>query len=228
VSGGRDPVVVVGAGAAGVMSALFAAEAGAPVLLLERTRDGGRKVVMSGGGRCNVLPSVLDPARFVTASSPNTMRKMLLSWPLAEQRRYFESTVGIPLAVEAETGKLFPVSNRSRDVRDGLLALAHRRGVTARFEARVTDVMPRSDGGWRVAVESGAAIPASSVVLATGGLSVPATGSDGAGLEMARRLGHEVHPTYPALTPLVARPHRFAPLSMFSLPVELEAPFFWA
>src|SRR5437773_12472585 len=117
----NDPVIVIGAGAAGFMAAIFAA--GGPgggdalngkrrVLLLERTRDGGRKILMSGGGRCNVLPSQLTPARFVTASSPNTLKKLLLSWPLGEQRRFFEETLGIPLRLEEETGKLFPVSHR--------------------------------------------------------------------------------------------------------------------
>lgn len=219
----RGLVAVVGAGAAGIMAALFAAEAGARVQLLESTRDGGRKIVMSGGGRCNVLPSVLDPSRFVTASSPNTMRKLLLDWPLAEQHRFFEETVGIPLALESETGKFFPVSNRSRDVRDGLLALARRRGVETRFETRVSGVA--ADGeAWRVEVGHGEPVLARSVVLATGGLSVPATGSDGAGLSIARSLGHAIHETYPALTPLVARPHRFAELAGVSLPVTLIAP----
>ncbi|HYJ32955.1 MAG TPA: aminoacetone oxidase family FAD-binding enzyme [Candidatus Binatia bacterium] len=224
MNGRRNPVVVVGGGAAGLMAALFAAESGANVLLVERTRDGGRKIVMSGGGRCNVLPSAIDPSRFVTASSPNTMRKLLLAWPLDEQRRFFEAVVGIPLALEAETGKLFPVSNRSRDVRDALVALAERRGVERRFDTRVTGAAPGPDGGWRVTVESGEAIRASSVVLATGGLSVPATGSDGDGLAIAGRLGHAIHDTYPALTPLVATPHRFAALSGISLSVALEAP----
>ena len=64
---------------------------------------------------------------------------MLLSWPLAEQRRFFEEEVGLALALEAETGKLFPASNQARDVRDGLLALAARRGVEIRFDARSTD-----------------------------------------------------------------------------------------
>ena len=101
-------IVVVGAGAAGLMAAIFAARAGGRVLLLERTHDGGRKILISGGGRCNVLPSTLEPNRFVTDSSPHTLRNLLRSWPLAEQRRFFEEDLGIPLALEAETGKLFP------------------------------------------------------------------------------------------------------------------------
>src|SRR5262245_26772247 len=120
------------------MAAIFAARAPAAeqtgsarhrrVILLERTRDGGRKILMSGGGRCNVLPSELDPARFVTASSPNTMKKILLSWPLREQRRFFEEELGMSLALEEETGKLFPVSNRAKDVRDRLRIEAERSG----------------------------------------------------------------------------------------------------
>lgn len=220
------PVVVVGAGAAGLAAAIFAAERGRHVVLLERTRDGGRKIVMSGGGRCNVLPSELEPSRFVTASSRHTMKKLLLAWPLGEQRRFFEETLAIPLALEAETGKLFPVSNRSRDVRDGLLRLAEGRGVEIRFGVRVRDVVPAADATsrWRVEVDGGPAVAASSVVLATGGLSVPATGSDGTGLDVARRLGHEMHDTYPALTPLTSQPHRYAALTGISLPVSLAAP----
>jgi predicted Rossmann fold flavoprotein len=220
------PIVVVGGGAAGLCASIFAAEGGRRVVLLERTRDGGRKIVMSGGGRCNVLPSQLDPSRFVTASSPHTMKKLLLAWPLQEQRRFFEETLAIPLALEPETGKLFPVSNRSRDVRDGLLRLAEGRGVEVRFGVKVRDVVQTEDATsrWRIEVEGGPPIAASSVVLAAGGLSVPATGSDGTGLDVARRLGHEIHDTYPALTPLTAQPHRYAALTGISLPVSLTAP----
>jgi len=224
VSGPADPVVVVGAGAAGTMAAIFAAEHRRPVLLLERTRNGGRKIVISGGGRCNVLPSRADPSQFVTASSPNTLRKILLSWPLAEQRAFFEDTLRIPLELEEETGKLFPVSNRSRDVRDGLYDLARRRGAEIAFETKVTGLKPPvGDRPWRVATDDGE-IRASRVILATGGLSVPASGSDGLGLGIAARLGHAIHPTYPALTPLVCDPPRHADLAGVSLEVELTAP----
>src|SRR5215212_3813336 len=89
-------VVVIGAGAAGSMAAIFAARAGAETILLERTRDGGRKILISGGGRCNVLPMHLDESRFVSDSSPNVLRKMLRSWPLDEQVAFFEKTLGIP------------------------------------------------------------------------------------------------------------------------------------
>jgi predicted Rossmann fold flavoprotein len=220
------PVVVVGAGAAGTVAAIFAAKAGRRVLLLERTPDGGRKILVSGGGRCNILPSEVDPARFVTDSSPNTLKKILLSWPLAEQRRFFEEEVGIPLALEPETGKLFPASNRARDVRDGLYALARRKGVEIRYDTKVVDLEPpqAAGSGWTVGIENQEAVMAGAVVLATGGLSLPGTGSDGIGIEIARRLGHEIHPTYPALTPLTASPHPHVGLAGLSPVVTLRAP----
>jgi predicted flavoprotein YhiN len=192
---------VVGAGAAGLMAAISAADGPAPVLLIERTADGGRKILISGGGRCNVLPAALEPDRFVTDSPTHVMRGMLRAWPLPRMVQFFEHDLGIPLALEAETGKLFPQSNRARDVRDGLVAMAGHRGVQLRFGTRVDAAIPGPEG-WTVATSTGP-IRASRVVLATGGLSVPFTGSDGAGLGMARALGHRIHETYPALTPLI-------------------------
>src|SRR3954469_24042730 len=93
-------VAVIGAGAAGTMAAIFAAAGGAETILLERTRDGGRKILISGGGRCNVLPARLDESRFITDSSPNTLRKIVRSWPLDEQIRFFECELGLPLVEE--------------------------------------------------------------------------------------------------------------------------------
>ena len=213
---------MVGAGAAGSMAAIFAAKSGADVTLLERTRDGGRKILISGGGRCNVLPMAVDESRFVTDSSPNTLRKMLRSWPLDDQVRFFETDLGIPLVEEAETSKRFPASHRARDVRDGLLSHASRQGVALRMETVVTDILP-DDGTWRVACEGQSTLEADAVIIATGGLSVPNTGSDGTGLRLLGRLGHEIHPTYPALTPITASEAAFAELSGVSLTVTLSA-----
>ncbi|HYU35657.1 MAG TPA: aminoacetone oxidase family FAD-binding enzyme [Thermoanaerobaculia bacterium] len=217
------PIAVVGAGAAGFLAAIFAAGTGRRVLLLERTRDGGRKILVSGGGRCNILPSRLEPGRFVTDSSLNTLRKMLLSWPLAEQRRFFEEEVGLELVLEPETGKLFPASNSARQVRDGLIALARRRGVEIRFESPVEGLTPRPDGAWSITLR-GEEILVAAVIVATGGKSLPGTGSDGLGFELVRGLGHTVHPTYPALTPLTAEPPRHADLAGISLDVTITAP----
>jgi predicted Rossmann fold flavoprotein len=204
------PVVVVGAGAAGLIAALTAARAGADVILTEGTLDGGRKILISGGGRCNIL------------------RKILRSWPLAEQRAFFERELGMPLEREEETGKLFPSSHRARDVRDRLVERVREAGARIWFETRVTDVVPgvgdRTADRWSVHIEGAPTVTARAVVLATGGLSVPKTGSDGFGLGVAERLGHRIHPTYPALTPLTADPHPHADLAGLSRVVTLSAP----
>lgn len=197
------------------MAAIFAAAADADVRLYERTPDGGRKILISGGGRCNVLPVRIEESRFVTDSSPASLRKMVRSWPLRDQIVFFERDVGIPLAEETASGKLFPVSNRARDVRDGLFALARRRGVEILTGALVTDVLPNADGpGWRIERMGAPSEAADAVVVATGGLSVPLSGSDGIGLSILAKLGHTIHPTYPALTPLANRS-----------PAGVESPF---
>ena len=141
-SGELNPIAVVGAGAAGLLAALSAARAGAPVVLLERTPDGGRKILISGGGRCNILPSVARPERYVTDSSANTLKRMLRAWPLAEQREFFERELAMRLVLEDETGKLFPESNRARDVRDRLLARVREAGARVWTGAKVEDVRP--------------------------------------------------------------------------------------
>lgn len=192
-----------------------------PVTLIERTADGGRKILISGGGRCNVLPSLLTPERFVTDSPGHLLRGMLRSWPLVQQREFFEREIGIPLALEEETGKLFPRSNRARDVRDGLVEHARTRGVMLSFSTAVTGLAAQDDG-WTLETNRGQ-LHASRVILATGGLSVPATGSDGIGLRECARLGYVLHDTYPALTPLTAEGSPHASLSGVSLSVRLRA-----
>lgn len=204
------------------MAAIFAAAAGAQVTLIERTKDGGRKILISGGGRCNVLPLRVDEQRFVTDSSPNTLRRIIRSWPLAEQRRFFEEDVGVPLSEEEALLKVFPTSHKARDVRDGLLALAERRGATLRMDSLVRDVAP-TESGWRVTFADDVPLDVDAVIIATGGLSVPATGSEGFGLALARRLGHTVHPTYAALTPITDAAGTFAELAGISLTVTLTA-----
>src|SRR5687768_3076904 len=221
-------VVVVGAGAAGTMAAIFAASEGAETLLLERTKDGGRKILISGGGRCNILPSQVDESRFVTDSSPHLLRRIVRSWPLHEQIAFFERDLGVPLVEEAESRKLFPKSQRAREVRDKLLAYARHKGVSLVTNTLVTGIRPalsgvegpalsevegpalsevegRLDARWIVERQNDEPIDADAVILATGGLSVPSTGSDGIGLEIAKQLAHAINPTYAALTPLENR-----------------------
>lgn len=206
------------------MAAIFAAGGSRPVLLLEGGDRPGKKILISGGGRCNVLPSQAAPEDFHTDSSPYALAKILRSWPLAEVRRFFEAELRVPLTLEVESGKLFPTSNRARDVLTALLTAAQARGVALEVGARVTDLQPEA-GGWRVALADGRALRAGRVILATGGLSVPATGSDGAGLAITRALGHVIVPPYPALVPLTCDNPAHRALAGLSLQeVSLSAP----
>src|SRR5688500_8369094 len=150
------PVAVVGAGAAGLLAALTAARAGASVVLIERTPDGGRKILISGGGRCNILPATAQPERYVTDSSPNTLRRMLRAWPLTEQREFFERELAMRLLLEEDSGKLFPETDRARDVRDRLLARVHEAGARVWMGARVEDVLAPAEPGapWIVRIEN--------------------------------------------------------------------------
>jgi len=204
------------------MAAIFAASAGARTVLLERTRDGGRKILISGGGRCNVLPARVDLSRFVTDSPVHLLRRMVRAWPLAEQIAFFETKLGLSLVEETESAKLFPASHRARDVRDGLLTLARARGVSVETGTLVTGFSPVA-AGWRIEREGALPLEADAVIVATGGLSVPNTGSDGRGLDVLRGLGHTVHSTYAALTPLTAEPAPFAALAGVSLRVTITA-----
>lgn len=221
-------VVIVGAGAAGLMAAVWAARrartATRPIeiVLVERTRDGGRKILISGGGRCNVLPSRSEPERFVTDSSPNTLRKILRSWPLDDQRAFFERDLGLRLVLEEATGKLFPDTGHAKDVRDALVAHARREGAQFVPRRRVLGVEP-TPSGWSVRSDDAEPIPCGAVVIATGGLSVPSTGSDGFGLALARELGHVVVSPYPALTPLLGGDAALHALSGLSATVTLCA-----
>lgn len=217
------PIAIVGAGASGLMAALWAAGRGRTVVVLDGTDDGGRKILISGGGRCNILPSQSAPGRFVTDSSPHTLRKILGSWPLPELRRFFEEDLGLPIASEPETGKLFPATGGGSGVRETLVRAVQKRGAEIRFRSRVTHLSPHG-GEWRAALSDGTLLTAGGVVLATGGCSFPGTGSDGWGFEVAGRLGHHIYPTYPALVPLTADPPVHSHLAGISLDVTLEAP----
>lgn len=218
--------VVVGAGAAGLMAAIFAGRGGARPLLLESQARPGAKIRISGGGRCNVLPSVVELADFHTSGSIHALRKLFAGWPLERVREFFERDLGLELYVERGTGKLFPRSDDAGQVLDALLASTRRAG--ARLEcgwklARLERAADAAPARFRLVAQDGRELLARSVVLATGGRSVPKTGSDGHGLELARALGLTLAPTHPALVPLFSADPRFAELAGIALRVRLRA-----
>ena len=220
------PLVVVGAGAAGLTTGIFAGRQGIRALLLETRARPGAKLRVSGGGRCNLLPTRACEADFHTLGSPHVIRNFLSSWPLAEVRAFFEDELGLPLADE-DTGKVFPASNDARDVLGVLLAELSRSGGTILGGDPVLGIQTRAESadGARFVVNmaSGKLLRCEQLVLATGGKSLPKTGSDGFGFELARQLGHRVQPTYPALVPLLCQDPAWNALAGMATKVQLAA-----
>lgn len=215
--------MVIGGGAAGLFAGMFAAMEGARVLILESKEKPGAKIRVSGGGRCNILPSEVALENFHSSGSEKTLRNILFSWPLQAVRAFIEDTLELPLVLEEATGKLFPRSQSARDVVAAVLGGCTRQGVEIRGEARVTGLQKMSPQGFLVELAAGPPVRAERVVLASGGLSYPRTGSDGAGLQFAIRLGHAIVSTRPALVALTTDDQRFTELSGISLPVRLRA-----
>ena len=216
------PVAVIGAGAAGLVAAIFAAREGAPTVLLEGSAKIGTKILISGGGRCNVLPGRYDEQAFFTQGSRNVLRRLFRPWPHAEIRAWLEDELGVALKLEADSGKLFPVSDKARTVRDALVSASQQAGVEIRTGWRVGALdAPGEDGLWTLHRdgEDGETLRAKTVVMATGGQSVPKTGSDGQGYAMARALGHSALPVYPALVPLRHAEEDLLELSGVALPI---------
>ena len=209
-------VVVVGAGAAGLMAAIFAGRQGARVAVVDSARRIGAKILISGGGRCNVTHDGVSADDF--NGNRNTIARVLRTFTVDETIAFFEE-LGVALKRE-ETGKLFPVTNRASTVLDALLRAARDAGVEIITGTRVGAIRA---GAPFVLETVGPSIEAARVVLATGGRSVPKTGSDGHGFAIARSLGHSVTDTFPALVPLlIDEPHWIRNLTGTSAEVELS------
>ena len=192
-------VVVVGAGAAGLLAAVRAAELGRRVLLLEKNRRPGVKILMSGGTRCNVTHAT-DERGIVAAYGPpgRFLHSALAALGVQETIDLFEAE-GVAVKVE-ETGKVFPVSNKARDVLDALLRRLHRSGATLALEEPLRDLQARPPGF--ALTTPGRVVAARRVILTTGGQSYPGSGTTGDGYAIAARLGHTIVPPRPALVPV--------------------------
>src|SRR5262245_27424229 len=197
-------VAIVGAGAAGLATAIFLGRAspGLRVLLGDGAARPGAKILVSGGSRCNVTNTIVAETDF-WGGKRTIVRHVLRALPVDETIRFFE-TLGVSLHEEAG-GKLFPDTNRARDVLDGLMRGLADAGVQLATATRVIGVS-RDDSGFALDTSRGL-LRSRAVVLATGGRSLPKTGSDGAGYDIARSLGHTIVTTTPALAPLVLEEH---------------------
>lgn len=189
------PVIIIGAGAAGLMCALSAAQRGREVLLIDHANKPGKKILMSGGGRCNFTNMYTEPANFLSQN---------LHFCKSALARYtqwdFIALVGkhgVPYH-EKKLGQLF-CDNKSSDILGLLLAECEEAGVELRMDTSVQSI-EKTDGGYRLTTSLGV-IACQSLVIATGGLSIPTLGATGFGYQVARQFGHSVLPTRAGLVP---------------------------
>lgn len=200
----ENRMIVVGGGAAGMMAALFAARGGAKVTLLERNEKLGKKVYITGKGRCNVT-NAADEEAFMRNifRNPRFLYASFASLNNADLMQLLES-LGVPLKVERGE-RVFPVSDHASDIISALRRELERLCVEIRYEARVANLI-LEDGCCRgVMLESGERMSACAVILATGGASYPSTGSTGDGYALAQTAGHSVQTPLPSLVPVETR-----------------------
>jgi len=192
-------VVVAGAGAAGLMAAISAAENGQRVLLLEKNRKPGVKILMSGGTRCN-LTHATDNAGIVAAYGPpgRFLHSALAAFSVQDTLDFFEAE-GVATKIE-DTGKIFPVSNKALDVLEALLGRMRRSGAILALEEPLRDLL-QADGEFQVTTTR-RQITARRVILTTGGQSYPGCGTTGDGYNIAARFGHTIITPRPALVPI--------------------------
>jgi predicted Rossmann fold flavoprotein len=207
--------IVVGAGAAGLMAAIRAAECGASVLLLEKNRRPGVKILMSGGTRCNITHAT-DNRGIVAAFGPpgRFLHSPLAAFSVQDTLDFFAAE-GVATKVEP-LGKVFPVSNKATDVLGALLRRLSSSGAVLASEEPVRDLEPTRPG-FRVTTPQ-RVLSCRSLILTTGGQSYPGSGTTGDGYAWAAHLGHTIVPPRPALTPITVAAEWVASLRGVTLP----------
>ena len=196
-----NKIIVIGAGPGGMMAAAKAAENGAEVLLLEKMNRVGKKMLITGKGRCNITNAADVPEiiRNITGNG-RFLYSALQSFDNQDVMRFFQEH-GVEIKVERGQ-RVFPVSDKAQDAVDAMYMYLDELGVKIRTEARVMDILIAEGHAAGVRLVDGEILSASAVILATGGASYPGTGSTGDGYAMAEALGHTIVPLRPSLVPL--------------------------
>ncbi len=220
-TGNTTDLCIIGAGAAGLMATIWAARSNpqCSITVLDSARKLGAKILVAGGGRCNVTHDVVTADAYA-GSSRNAIRKVLQRFDVDPTITFFRQ-LGVELKRE-ETGKLFPVSDDAHTILYALLTAARAPNVHFRYPCRVERITPH-EGKFAISGEWGMLL-ASQVVLATGGKSLPKSGSDGGGFDLGRALGHTITPrVFPSLVPLtLPKDHFLCTLSGLASPASLS------
>lgn len=214
-------IAIVGAGAAGLMAAIWAGRTNPKrkIVVLESASTLGAKILISGGGRCNVTHHRVEASDYA-GSSRNAVAKVLRHFEVPATIAFFRE-LGVALKQES-TGKLFPATDSARTVLNALHTAARDANITIKHPWRV-DAIRKEDSHF-IITSANEQMRARQVILATGGKSLPKTGSDGHGYALAQALGHTLTPRiFPALVPLVLPPEHFIrSLSGLTFPATLE------
>ena len=201
---GMRRIAVIGGGAAGMMAAYFAADGNSEVTIYERNQKLGKKLFITGKGRCN-LTNDCDTQEFFDSipTNPKFLLSAVYGFTPQDVMNLFEKEAGIPLKVE-RGNRVFPLSDKSSDIIRGFSRLLSSKGVHIRLNSHITGIS--ADGGRVCGIFAGKEfVPADAVIIATGGLSYPATGSTGDGYAFAKSAGHTVTPLSPSLVGIVTR-----------------------
>jgi predicted Rossmann fold flavoprotein len=196
-----DKIVVVGAGPAGMMAAIKAAENGASVVLLEKMKRAGKKMLITGKGRCNITNSAEIPELLKNIPGNGKFLNSCIRAFDNEDVQYFFNGLEVPTKVE-RGGRVFPVSDKAADVVDAMVLQLHELGIKLYTDVKVSEILVKDNKAAGVKTEDGRIFEAEAVILATGGSSYPGTGSTGDGYKMADKIGHRVVTPLPALVPL--------------------------
>ena len=209
-------VLVIGGGAAGMLAAFFARKNGAEVTLIERNEKLGKKIYITGKGRCNVTNSAeMDEFMRAIVRNPRFMYASFAHFNNQDMMTLMER-LGVPLKVE-RGNRVFPVSDHSSDIIAGLRRGLEREGVRIAYDARVEHLIIRDGKCCGVSMEGGEQLSADAVIICTGGLSYPTTGSTGDGYALAKEAGHSIVNPMPALVPIETKESWPAILSGLSL-----------
>ncbi|MGX7419557.1 NAD(P)/FAD-dependent oxidoreductase [Carnobacterium gallinarum] len=196
-------VIVIGGGTSGMMAAIAAAENGADVLVIEKNKKLGRKLLVTGGGRCNVTNN--RDADEIIAHIPGNGRFLYSAFHQFDNYdiiNFFESN-GVRLK-EEDHGRMFPVTDKSKTILEALMAKMEQLGVTILTENPVVTVVYEDHAVKGVLLEDGTEILASAIILSTGGRAMPRTGSTGDGYKWAKKAGHTLKPLYPTEAPILS------------------------
>jgi predicted Rossmann fold flavoprotein len=210
-------LIVIGAGPAGLMAAISAASRGACVLLLEGESSSGKKLLITGGGHCNITNCTVSERDFYS-DDPRTVRNVLRVFPVSKTGDFFR-TQGLSLTAD-EDGKMFPQDRKAVSVLGTLLRIVRERKVTLLTRSEVLAICYRH--GIFTASGKGFSFSSKAVIVATGGLSYPTTGSRGAGYEIAKAFGHSIVAPSPALVPFETADADWRGLAGITLETVLE------